>query len=461
MTQLLLMSFVVFACPGMFNALNSIGLGGDPAMGRIVNTCLYGTWMLTSSFAPTVVNVMGAKWAMLFGTLGYPIYSLAMFYHRRVWAVLAGCLLGLSAGLLWTAQGQLMMSYPDKTRVARFVAIFWGIFNSGGVLGCLMAFFINIDDDAEGSKASGGVSLSAATYWMFFTIMCCGAALSMVLLPLNRVTRKTTGGQVECVLDAPAETGQTAETPSMDLLLREIRRTRRAFGNPVMLLLIPFMFYSNFFYEYHFGMIGALFNGRTGSLTAALYWIAQILGSFILQAFLDWDGWSLERRMRLSFVGIMTYVAATWTFGGYIQYSYTVSDTIQGLDINGQSKSPIAAMVCLCLWGFVDSFVQVWSYWMMSQLSDVPEELACFTAFYKLWQNAGAFCSFLLGLQRSYVLSFWVNIALIGLLIPPTSLAIIRARTGSAAAKEEKATACACDADTNSTSSTTENSEQP
>merc|ERR1712203_659910 len=152
--------------------------------------------------------------------------------------------------------------------------------------------------------------------------------------------------------------------------------------------------------------------------------VAQILGSFILQGFLDWNAWSRQKRMYISFACIVAYIAMSWMFGGCIQYYYGVSSVRQALDFAGEMQSPIPAMICLFLWGFVDSFVQVWSYWVMGQLSDQPEELACFTAFYKLWQNAGAFASFLLGVfVKNYTLDYWVNIALILLLIAPTFLA--------------------------------------
>ena len=61
-----------------------------------------------------------------------------------------------------------------------------------------------------------------------------------------------------------------------------------------------------------------------------------------------------------------------------------VSEAKQALDFAGDLRTPVPNMVCLFLWGFVDIFVQVWSYWVMGQLPDEPEELACFTAFYKL-----------------------------------------------------------------------------
>merc|ERR1712228_280811 len=94
--------------------------------------------------------------------------------------------------------------------------------------------------------------------------------------------------------------------------------------------------------------------------------------------------------------------------------------------MGGESRSPFPAMLCIFFWGFVDSFIQVWSYWMMAQLSDEPEELACYTAFYKLFQNGGAFVSFLLGLMPGFSMywDFWVNVALIAILICPTLCAI-------------------------------------
>jgi hypothetical protein len=440
-SQLLIMSFSVFACPGMFNALNSIGLGGDPTVGKIVNACLYGTWMVTSFFAPTLINILGAKWALMLGTLGYPLYALAMYYHLKVWAILAGCILGITAGLLWTAQGQLMMSYPSEDRIGRFISIFWTVFNSGGVLGCFLSFVINFSHYEEGSDAVVGSSLVAGTYWTFFSIMCSGCLLALAVLPLERVTRKREAdGVVEMVLGKQEDPGTLS---NMEMVRREFRRTCKAFRRTTLLLFIPLFFYSNFFYAYHFGVIGALFNGRTESLTAASYWIAQIFGSILLQALLDWTRLSKTQRMYGSFALIVVYVGISWAFGGYIQYSFEVDDgNLQGLDFNGRRRNPMPAMACIFFWGFVDSFVQVWSYWMMAQLSSEPEDLACFTAFYKLWQNAGAFVSFLLGLMPGYThyCDYWVNVALILLLIAPTLCAISSTRTHGIHSKQGSST---------------------
>lgn len=51
----------------------------------------------------------------------------------------AGAILGISAGMLWTAQGSLMLAYPTESQKGKFIAIFWSIFNLGGVVGAAVS----------------------------------------------------------------------------------------------------------------------------------------------------------------------------------------------------------------------------------------------------------------------------------------------------------------------------------
>ena len=52
--------------------------------------------------------------------------------------IFAGALLGVCAGLLWTAQGAIMMSYPTEDLKGRYISWFWMIFNLGAVIGGLV-----------------------------------------------------------------------------------------------------------------------------------------------------------------------------------------------------------------------------------------------------------------------------------------------------------------------------------
>lgn len=53
--------------------------------------------------------------------------------------IAAGAILGICAGLLWTAQGSLMLAYPTEGQKGKFIGIFWSIFNLGGVVGASVA----------------------------------------------------------------------------------------------------------------------------------------------------------------------------------------------------------------------------------------------------------------------------------------------------------------------------------
>ena len=60
-----------------------------------------------------------------------------MNIHPRAgpFVVTSGAILGICAGLLWTAQGSLMLAYPTESQKGKFIGIFWGIFNLGAVVG--------------------------------------------------------------------------------------------------------------------------------------------------------------------------------------------------------------------------------------------------------------------------------------------------------------------------------------
>lgn len=69
--------------------------------------------------------------------------------HASGFVIAAGAILGICAGLLWTAQGSLMLSYPTESQKGQFISIFWSIFNLGGVVGAAVSLGINFDSTAS------------------------------------------------------------------------------------------------------------------------------------------------------------------------------------------------------------------------------------------------------------------------------------------------------------------------
>lgn len=153
--QLLMVSFVCFLCPGMFNALSGIGGGGtlDASANSNANTALNSTFAVVGFFAGTFTNRLGLRWTLGFGGIGYCIYSASFLCYAHTanegFVVFAGAFLGICAGLLWTAQGSIMMAYPPEASKGRYISSFWIIFNFGGVVGSLVSHSLVIPAPAR------------------------------------------------------------------------------------------------------------------------------------------------------------------------------------------------------------------------------------------------------------------------------------------------------------------------
>ena len=143
--QLIIVAFVCFLCPGMFNALSGMGGGGqlDTLTVNAANSTLNGVFGIVAFFSGSITNKVGIRAALSFGGLGYVVYISSFlsynFDSNRGFCIFAGALLGACAGMLWTAQGAIMMSYPKERSKGRYISWFWIIFNFGGVLGGLVS----------------------------------------------------------------------------------------------------------------------------------------------------------------------------------------------------------------------------------------------------------------------------------------------------------------------------------
>ena len=75
--------------------------------------------------------------------------------------IFAGAILGITAALLWSAQGSIMMSYPLEKDKGKAFGIFWAIFQFGAFIGSVIALAINI-------KSGSLSAVSTSTYIVSF-----------------------------------------------------------------------------------------------------------------------------------------------------------------------------------------------------------------------------------------------------------------------------------------------------
>jgi len=86
------------------------------------------------------------------------IYSRAMNIHPTAggFVIAAGAILGICAGMLWTAQGSLMLAYPTEGQKGKYIGVFWSIFNLGGVVGASVSLGQNFHSTVSIASCSPG-----------------------------------------------------------------------------------------------------------------------------------------------------------------------------------------------------------------------------------------------------------------------------------------------------------------
>ncbi|KAI8321106.1 UNC93-like protein C922.05c-like protein [Martensiomyces pterosporus] len=415
MTQVVIMSIVCFLCPGMYNALNAMGGAGqvNRTVSNNTNTGIYCTLIVFGVVGGAIVNLLGIRWTIFISGLTYSLYSSSYIYYNHTgngaFAIATGPILGIGAGILWSAQGMIMMSYPNESQKGRYISIFWVIFNLGGVIGGIVPFVINYNL----GKGTVEKSLPDAGYIVFVILEALGAAAALTLAPPERVIR---GDGSHVVLMRYTNVRYEA----MEIL--------KLFLNPWILLLIPAFFMSNFFYSYQWGGFnGSIFTLRTRGLNSMLYWGSQMAAAYAI-SFLH-DRASLSRRKRgiISLVAMAVLINVMWGCTLIIQLRYThgPNDQQRDTDYPGglidftESSRAFGPMILYCFMGIMDAHYQSFVYWLIGTMTNDSQMLARYAGFYKGMQSLGAAIAWQLDAQSVNLLhQLIVNWVLINFGIP-------------------------------------------
>ncbi|CAG7847247.1 UNC93-like protein C922.05c [Serendipita indica DSM 11827] len=384
LTQVVLLGLVLFMTPGMFNALNGLGAGGqvDSQTSANANSTLYATFAFTAFFAGSINNKLGSRLTLFIGSLGYSLYIasyLAMEIHSNAgpFVITAGAILGICAGLIWTAHGAIILSLPTESQKGLYISICWSLFNLGAVVGAAVALGQNIN-----SRAS---AVGTPTYIGFLVLTLIGAIIPLFMVPTDKMYR-TDGSRVTI-----------SRNPSWKVEFTSLFYA--LYKDPLIVLLLPMFWASNWFYTWQFNAYNAaLFDMFINWLVGArsvnnfVYWLSQILGSVIIGVLLDSK--NMSRRMR-AFLGwgiltVMVFVVHIWAY--FYQKDYTREQT----EAKISNISIYTIKATLLVSGFTSS-------------------LAYFTGLYKSIQSAGGAVAWRAdGLKVPYMnlfISTWVLLA--------------------------------------------------
>lgn len=391
--QVVIVGLLAFCGPGLFNALSALGHAGtdDPTVAAVANGTLYLVFAVSSYFAGAAFNIFGPLPLFVFGGSTYAAYAVCVYFSSEYGflAAVGGAVLGVGAGLFWTAQGTLMIAYATPETRGRFIGLFWVMFNLGGVCGGLIQFALNFDNE-DGS-------VSPWSYFSFIAAMLGGALLAPgVLARPSQVVRE----------DGSSVTFPRAESPGA-----ELAAAAAAFEDPFVLKCLFFFFTSNWFYTYDFnGLNGTQFNVRTRGLNSALFWLAQMVAAVAFGWVLDSSGSPSTRAARGMSLVVMVMVMAQ---GPAILLNFFGlcggegvgwdKDAPCDLDLADDFPYSLVPMTVLTLNGVADAIYQNFAYWLMSMAagSDTAKVVQ-YAAVYKGTQSLGAGLAWLLDLNAGY-----------------------------------------------------------
>jgi MFS family permease len=360
----------------MFNALNGMGGAGQISknahLSAASNSALYATFAVVGFFAGTVTNALGIRIALSFGGLGYCIYVSSYLCYNYTqnfgYIVFAGFLLGCCAGILWCAQGAIMMSYPPERLKGRYISWFWIIFNLGAVIGSLAELGLNIHNSKDATVSNG-------TYVGFLVLTFFGACLSWTLVDAKHVVRRD--GSKVILMKHPTWKSEI------------VGLWETLWNDSYIILLFPMFFASNWFYTYQFNDVNlAKFNVRTRALNNTLYWLAQMFGALAFGFALDISSIKRTTRALAAWVAMLVLTFAVWGGGYVFQRQYTRGDTEPVYD--WESRGYVGPMFLYICYGFYDAAWQTCVYWFMGAITNNSRKLANFAGFYKGIQSAGA-----------------------------------------------------------------------
>lgn len=99
---------------------------GGKQLGSWLIGIVYVVFILSNQIAPSIVGMIGAKWTMVAGSVGYLLVVAGTASQNDHLTLIGGACVGFGAGLLWSGQGRMVTDLStDSTR-----GFCWGIFDA-------------------------------------------------------------------------------------------------------------------------------------------------------------------------------------------------------------------------------------------------------------------------------------------------------------------------------------------
>lgn len=399
-TQGIILSTVTSLLPGTaWNGMLGLATSKELTQAKhIGGGILYVLFALSSLVAPAIVNTFGPRLSLFLSGSTYVVFCFSMLLAAGysaipVWVVtVTMSIVGLGAGVLWTAQGMMTLTYPTQKEKGRYQTTFWVILNlSATVLG-IYTWLTNKD---------GPGTLSTATWWTLCVMAVVGLGLIAFLAPLQDVVRSD---------------GTMCEAPEPKSIREEIHGMRKVMMDKRVMALFPLFLYSNWFYAYELtSFSGTVFDAGASGLASAIFWGSQMIGAKCLDVILVHGQMAARKRAFISITMCFVLIAISWVWGLWANSHYNADAAARDEDFPRVSWNDAEAPMAFALmgvWGFCDALVQNWVYWIVTQLYKNPADMGRMVGVFKAVQSLASSVSFFIGSALLPSGQLWLIIAI-------------------------------------------------
>ncbi|KAL2812267.1 major facilitator superfamily domain-containing protein [Aspergillus granulosus] len=402
LTQMILLSIQAFCGPAMSDAITGLGGGGlaTPQVSNISTAIRYAMLAIVCFLGGPIVNKIGVKWALVIGSMSFPIQGSAYYCNSKFgnqwYLILSGAISGIGTACWYVAEAGAIMTLAPSGARGKYLAL-WIVSRN---LGQLVGGAINLAKNHE-AGAEGGVTPD--TFIAFLVIECIALPFSLLIVPFQHVVRSD-GTKIV-----------TAETLSTKM---EFRRIAKTVTSKLIVLSSGWALWSFFYTGTWSTYLGTYFSVRSRALSSLISPFFCIIGCFGLGFILDMKSLSQRRRAQVGLYTVVILNVGVYIWSIIMQTRFNASnpghiDWSDGLYAKSflpyffvQTTGPLS---------------QSYMYWLLSSFATDAQENVRNGAAFRCIEAVGQAIAYGMNTQTTSnpLIGFCVTFALLGVSLLP------------------------------------------
>ncbi|KAB2570477.1 putative membrane protein [Lasiodiplodia theobromae] len=397
--QAVILGLISFTQPGIWTALNNLGAGGqaEPYVVNAANVITFVVMVFFSPLASIVGNIIGMRWVVFIGCIGYVPYSAAL-YCNSVWgtqwflifgAVTCGLSVRLSGSISYNPNSRLTQHrqqpygqprQPSASATPKYDEEEFSIWMALGKLGSIIGTAIQLALNASGDTTG---AIAPKTYLILIALQCLGLPLALLLSPPHKLIR-TDGKQPHFSSTAKDFRTQT-------------RAFLRIFKRKEVALLIPAFVTAQWGVTYQGNYLAAYFTVRARALAGFAIAVVGALANVLTGWWLDTKRLRRSTQARWSWGFTLALFTGTWVWNVVVQERWARESPV----IDWTSGNFGAGVGIYIIYRIAYEVVGVWLYWALGSFDTEADTIALSMGILRSAESLGQAFAYAVGSVRS------------------------------------------------------------